>query len=298
MRLPQRLSIRSIFAFSVGALALMGTCQAQLAWDTFDSYAADSAIGGQNGGSGWNNAWGSTVTANVTDSGISYSAGGISRGGGNALEVTTAGYTALSRNVFSEAQTGGQDYYASMIFQVNNGTSTSQSPIIGTASESAFFSWGASDSDGTATTNLTLGGVNGPTTIARVGDANRAASSGILNYYTTYFLVIRYGGWDETLGRYTTATTWLNASTTEGSGTMVEETFLGTGMGSSEIIGLKARTHFIGTDDNDTYVLFDDVVFGDSWASVTGAIPEPSTYAALGGLAVLGVVILRRRLKA
>jgi hypothetical protein len=43
---------------------------------------------------------------------------------------------------------------------------------------------------------------------------------------------------------------------------------------------------------------FDEVRFGTSYSSVISVIPEPSTYAALFGGLALGLVLLRRRLKA
>ncbi|QYY36776.1 PEP-CTERM sorting domain-containing protein [Ruficoccus sp. ZRK36] len=206
------------------------------------------------------------------------------------MNLTSASTYAMVRDVFESLNTSGADYYLSMAFQIVSESSTGT-----VGSGTSYFAWGADD-DVTYVHNQTLGGTNASNVIARVGDASeyRASTAANLKYGTTYFLVVEYGGWDSGVNGYTTATSWVYADDGEGGTTIVSatKTVVSETTGSKGIIGLNLRTHFI---TEDTHLLFDDIVFGDSLASVTGAIPEPATYAVFAGLAILGISILRRK---
>ncbi len=280
MNTPHKNIIRGASAllafFTVGALPIQAGL---LAIDTFDGSALGD-INGKSGGTGWNGAWSvATVTANaavVSANEITYTFGGVTLGGGNSLKLLN-GSNPLQRDVFASADTSGQDYYVSFIFN-NTGTT--------------FAGWQAKDAN-VDITNDTIGYTNNGTVGARVGNTS-SASAAVFTDNTTHFVVIAYTGWNGS--NYLTSKIWIDPTTGgEGSNT-VSASYTGTaGKGSSGFLGLYVRTaNFDPTNSEFMYV--DDIRVGTGWTSVVPtAIPEPSTYALLAGLATIVLTVARRR---
>ncbi|QYY36775.1 PEP-CTERM sorting domain-containing protein [Ruficoccus sp. ZRK36] len=292
LRLPAALVTLGLLAPAISAHA------AALAWDTFEDYTAGSSLNTQNGGTGWTSAWESSNATQVSSTSISYNSGGIVRGGGNSMVISTSSTDALVRDTFTSGQTGS-DFYVSMIFQVNNPEMGDTDKVgAGYTDSGSFFVMGANNSSDTGISALSRGGMNGSEINSRVAGDTASTSNNTIYYSTTYFLVVKYG-WDATANAYSTVETWLNPTTSTSSGTSVLNE-AGAG-GSNNIVGIKSRVFYVGMSgsdpvyDNTTTLAFDDIVFGDSFASVTGAIPEPATYAVFAGLAILGIAVLRRR---
>ncbi len=111
--------------------------------------------------------------------------------------------------------------------------------------------------------------------------------SGTLSLNTTYFVVANFNIDDDTTSM------WFDPSSA---------TFGEVSAPSATISGLSrtARTSldrfFIRQDNatNTPFILMDEIRVGTTWASVT-PVPEPATYAAILGIVVLGLAIVRRR---
>lgn len=289
------LSLTGALCFGAFASAQAGL----IAWDDFNSYTSGTAINGLNGGHGWVGAWESTLTssnAGISSQQITYNAGGISRGGGNSFVVSQTADAAALRQIFSDKNTSGSDYFMSFIFQVR------QEGGGGGNSTDAFASWGAND--GRSQGNHTLGGVQGRRGLARVGNQSTNTANEVV-YNDTYFMVVGYSGWDGT--SYTTSTVWLynKDQTVISETTGLIATRYAEGLGSQGIVGLQLRTHYLSNSiDSNNHVprtiYFDDIRFGDNWDSVvTGAIPEASTTALIAtAIVAAGVFVLRRRNRA
>ncbi|QYY36774.1 PEP-CTERM sorting domain-containing protein [Ruficoccus sp. ZRK36] len=239
------------------------------------------------------------MSTDVTSSeSISYNYNGIVRGGGNSLVVSSQANEAVARSLAGNASTyTGADYYVSFIFQVNYGTGTGQISNSSYSEDSSFFSVGAGET-ATQAPNLALGGVIGPRPVARINGTGASGSS-VADYNTTYFMVIE-NVWSETYSAYTQTNVYLYDQTGEVAGLAVSTTNTASTQNSMEKLAM--RVFYIGGGTNggvpytnDVTLTFDDFLFADSFESATGAIPEPGTYAALAGLAVLGVALLRRK---
>lgn len=84
--------MRGLTACAVTSACLLAAGEAKavvLALETFESYTAGSVLNGQNGGSGWTGAWGSTAQATVQNASLVDPNGFVS-GGGKALQLQLA----------------------------------------------------------------------------------------------------------------------------------------------------------------------------------------------------------------
>jgi hypothetical protein len=255
-----------------------------LASDTFEDYTASSNIHGQTGGSGWSGAWavqaigsGSTGTATVSSTSITYNYDGTILGGGNSLLLSSTS-NGTQRSVFSSVNTGGDDYYVSFIFRFSGTVFAGWQALDGSADVN-------NDSIGLINTNGSVG--------ARVDNATASSGAGLVVQNTTYFAVLEYTGWTGT--NYSTVNLWINPNTGGQSGSSISATYTDTtptdGGGSAGFLGVYVRTII----DSGESVLIDDLRVGTDWSSVT-AIPEPSTYSlGLAGVVVLSTLYIRRR---
>jgi hypothetical protein len=192
----------------------------------------------------------------------------------------------------------GQSYFASFAFQV-------KSPNTGEVTGNPFASWMPRDSSidinndnqgftgSSGRAGARIGGGNPPTSGTLV---NSPLTGEKLQFNTTYFFVIEFGGWDVTEQRYTTSTVWLNPGTGDQFTTdasIKASSTAGTAVnGSDGFLGLNVRTVSLTAD---TYYLFDDLRVGTTWDSVvTQAIPEPSTTLLMGAFGA-GLIVWRLR---
>lgn len=287
MKTPLKTGIRSTATLLLaGSLGVLSAHAAPLASDSFESYTAGSNIHGQTGGTGWSGAWavqnisgGGSGSATVSATSITYTHDGVVLGGGNSL-LFGANSNGTQRNVFSSVNTGGSDYYVSMIFQYSG---------------TVFAGWQAkdtsvdiaNDSIGLVNTNGSVGG--------RVDNGTGSSAPALVAAGTTYFMVIQYTGWTESNPQYTKVNLWINPAAGDQSGSSVSATFTdptpADGGGSAGFLGLYVRTTI---DAGETF-LIDDLRVGTSWASVT-AIPEPGAASLVAaGMAALFTLAGRRR---
>lgn len=288
MNSPRFTSLCRVTALlATGTLAATSAHAALLATDTFESYAANSNIHGQTGGTGWSGAWsvqnisgGPSGTATVSATEITYTHDGVVLGGGNSLLLGSTS-NGTQRDVFSSVNTGGSDYYVSMIFQYSG---------------TVFAGWQAkdtsvdigNDSIGLVNTNGSVG--------ARVDGATGSSAAGFIAAGTTYFMVMEYTGWTGT--NYSTVNVWINPAAGAQSNSSISATFtdptLGDGGGSAGFLGLYVRT----TIDAGESFRLDDLRVGTDWTSVTSAVPEPGSAALLAAGAAACVVVMGRRRRA
>ncbi|HSI08481.1 MAG: PEP-CTERM sorting domain-containing protein [Rariglobus sp.] len=135
---------------------------------------------------------------------------------------------------------------------------------------------------------------------ARIG-SNQTGPTGAsttLPGQTTLFIVGHYSqsavGGTATVGDYDKMEMWVNPdSTTLGVGFTAINTTDASGATAISTFALSALT----ASGTGATVLWDNLLVGTTQADVLDvyAIPEPSTYAAIGGLAALGLATLRRR---
>lgn len=233
-----------------------------LAVDTFD-YDRGSLLAAQTGGHGWDTAWAS-IGATIADESISYAGDGFKKGGGPSLKIAMDGENVFSRKVSAVADRLGADYFVSFIFQIK---SLSEA---GEISGEVFTGWQCLDGKpDTKIDNIGFTGLHGQAG-ARVKSLSKLIKTP-LQYGTTYFLVIKYGGWNG--NEYTTTTVWLNPSS--GDESVVDPLIrvkASADAGSSGFLGLQVRA--LGLSPG-RYYLIDDVCVGSSWADVTTAPMTP-----------------------
>ncbi len=273
----------------MAALLSLGTLSVQaapLAYDTFEDYTAATNIHGQTGGSGWNGAWtvqaigsGSTGTATVSATEITYNYGGATLGGGQSLLLSNTS-NGTQRNVFASTNTGGSDYYVSFIFRFSG---------------TVFAGVQALDGDPDIA-NDSIGMVNATGSVgARVDSGTSSSANGLVVENTTYFMVVQYTGWTGT--NYSTVNLWINPNTGAQSGSSISATYTDPtpldGGGSAGFLGFYVRTTIDSVPAES--MLIDDLRVGTDWASVT-AIPEPGTASlSAGGVVALLALCTRRR---
>ncbi|QYY36107.1 hypothetical protein [Ruficoccus sp. ZRK36] len=293
----QRKHFISAAALTVALLGgIAPAAQADLvAIDDFDSYTSGTAIGGQNGGTGWAYSWtngSGLATVEVSSKSLTYDLEGHTLGGGNSL-MFTGGNTqnATQRAAFTSADTSGQDYYVSFLFQVvgAEGETSGQAGGNNTITMAAK----GENYDAINDNLLFVNGANSKTQARNNGDDSSVET--VLNYGQTYLAVVKYTGWNSTAGVYETTTVWLNPTTSDENTTSssITATVTTPGEGSKGFQGIGVRTYF---NDAGADVYIDDLRVGTSWDSVV-AIPESRSTSVLLGLAALSLLVfgLRRR---
>lgn len=225
-----------------------------------------------------NSAWGQ---ANANADVISIASGSLSVPGllpssGNHIAFDGGG-TDYQRT-FTPVETGSLWY--SFAFQVTDATAnTTAGYFAGFGQNATNFSttiWTQQDGAG-----FNLGVVNNTST------ANIQFVPGTLSLNTTYFVVGSFNLDDDT------ASLWFApSSATFGQVDAPAATISGlTGTARSSL-----DRFFIRQDSTSetAFMLMDEIRVGTTWASVT-PVPEPATYAAILGIVVLGLAIVRRR---
>ncbi|WP_309383077.1 PEP-CTERM sorting domain-containing protein [Cerasicoccus frondis] len=274
-------------AIIVAAASLM-TASAQanvLVYDGFD-YTPGSDMSGQNGGSGWSNGW-------------------FTSGSYTATSGSLAPSTLLSENGYVAGPSSGGT------FSREYGTS-----IVGTGDEELWFSFAmnrAEDGGGSAkkltinpfstTTNAEAGqflGIfsdnNTTDAVARIRWGTSAqidlSSTFTLDVNIDYFV---YGQVVFTEVGTTTFNLWVVESSTDISTLSPSDPATATVVSTSFSAGSQNSLDTWATSQGVEPGNFDEFRIGDTFSDVVVIVPEPSTYALLGGMLVLGLTALRRR---
>jgi hypothetical protein len=248
----------------------------------FDQNFDNLTAGGLNGQGSWT----AQSDVNVTAGGLGYNNGSIVISGGanhiqsNSISPNTA--TPLATTSFA-AQTG--DVWFSFTMKAESVTNGSR-----------FWFWASDNTDinsgftGGVSTSQTNNSIIYSETRLNTS-ATFTTSVNSLVSGNTYFFVVRLSkdGPSTNANAYDRVELWVNPSSSSlGAAAISERTDTTTTTLSQ--FGLTALA-------TATPLQWDNLLIGTTQADVLGlyAIPEPSTYAALGGLSVLGLATLRRR---
>ncbi|MEZ0215760.1 MAG: PEP-CTERM sorting domain-containing protein [Rariglobus sp.] len=228
------------------------------------------------------NLWTADAGLDVAAGGLSYNSGTLSIAGGSK-HATWSGISIQPLGSKTFASQSGEVWF-SLTINVS-------------AADTASKFWFYVSDDADLANSGVIGKINDNSnallTGYRAGSTQYPSTGTSLNIGSTLFIVGRFSqtGVSSTVGDYDKMEMWVNPdSTTLGVAFTATNA---TGSGISTGIDTFALTA-VGTGST---VLWDNLLIGTSQADVLDvyAIPEPSTYAAFGGLAALGLATLRRR---
>jgi len=278
---------------TLGALAVSPASAVLLTYEGFD-YTASANVTGQTGGSGWRNpasfSW-TTVgtTGTVAASGLSYT-------GANAAYTAFASaglagnYGANVRNNRLLAIDTGGVYDTAGLRGAGNfiGGSTVTSTLWGsflvgsTNFASTHMIFNLSGGTGSSA-SIRQGGAGGAIQITDGGSGTNFGTGSILtsalsttNPNLIVFRMVFNGASDDTMS------VWLNPTAATDTASILA-TIANLALNTVELRNVQAAN-----------LVFDEIRFGTTFADVV-PIPEPSAFAALAGLGVLGLAAVRRR---
>ncbi len=290
---------------TLGTLAAVAATTATATLLTYEDFNYTSAanITGQTGGSGWrspsNPAWNTAgTTGTVAASGLSYTGinasytafassglaanlGGVFRND-RYLALDAGGAYALAGLKGSGTHVGGTGVtgtlWGSFLVSGTAWTGGSGSQMIFNLSTAAGGTGTSIRQTGTGA-NIALTDTSGTNTIGATGSI--LASS--LSTVNPNLFVFRY---DFNSAGNDTLNVWLNPTSASDTAS-ISATATDFAIQNPEIRSVNANGGLV----------FDEIRFGTTFADVVpvSAIPEPSTYAALAGLGVLGLAATRRR---
>lgn len=253
-----------------------------IAYDSFNSYTANSTLNGDNGGTGWSGAWSSnsSVIVESPTTALSYAGGAVAvNGGANAVQIPDVNGDGIISREFSSQS--GALYFSFLYredaragtatnflqFALNNDAAINGSGAIVASEAVGEFGVRLTNLTGTQTTG------NSATPTIDVG--------------TTYFVVAKLY---KSASNYDRMSLFVNPTSLTEPGTPSATSI--TDIGISSVSFFSVRTANLAAGDQ---TLFDELRVGTSFADVV--IPEPTTWALLAtGLAT--TVILRRRRQA
>lgn len=241
--------------------------------DTLVSESFNYSVGGlvgQNGGTGWGGSWTAIdagASGGVQSGSLTY--GDLVTSGNQAYVTTTAGTSGFSRalgSTFSDATTN--TIYLSFAFNWNSGTRFLGLQLLNGGTSAIEFNKFAGQSNfgiqsGTGSTAITTG--------------------------TTNFVVVKIefnASGNDTVSLYT------NPSLTGGEPMTASST---RSFASLSFNTIRLATGYDNGSQTTAAAAFDEIRIGTTYADVVSAIPEPSSFAALAGIAALGFVAVGRR---
>lgn len=248
----------------------------------FETGYTAGALGGQSGGvndTGFTGSWNTNTDGvfTVVSGGLDYSVsgGGAIAGGANALQYTYGTVATSTAPAYATiSSVNANDIYVRLLIkQVTPSTATD-----------FIYLW-ASNTAGANHNKDNNVGVFNDGLAAKVYGVTTATSA--LSNSDTNLLVAKFSKVD---GAYRSVDFWLNPAFGD-STTPDANTTSSVGITSVSNLGFAFNNMTAAADYR-----FDSIVIGTTWADVVpAAVPEPSAYAAVAGLGVLGLVIVRRR---
>lgn len=280
-----KLSARLLISASLTLGASTATQADILAYDGFgvggDGYTDGAGISGNGNGTGWAGSWtgGSqyaTVTGSIAPSSVDSENGMVTFGDGTSSQALGRQYNA------SFSSEGLNEGWASWTVQRNGLREFRLNPFANnTNGAGQFMGIHAENFSTTLVANIRFGSA---ADIA-VGTSFEMAED------TSYFMVAQ--SILNTSGTPDTFNVWIFESSS----------YTGAALGTPTIsVSHDANNNYDSwsmTDQNPqgntANVIYDEFRIGESFADVSGVVPEPSTYALLAGAACVGVAFLRRR---
>lgn len=258
---------------------------ALVAYDGFADYA-NGALAGNNGGSGWSNAWATNNgTVNVTANGLSYSAGSITVGGNSqaASIVGASNNGSVATRQFTNI-TGSEVWFSLLVQPNGSGGDDFIQLYVGTNNN---FNNSGAVGDLSSNGNSNSWGAR---VRAGAGDSGTDVGNTALVDGTTVLLVghISTGGTSGATGIYDLLQLWVNpTSTTLGAPDASVDGSLDLAT-TTGIDWFGIRT--VNLDAGDNYI-FDEFRVGTTLESVV--VPEPGTISLT--LALAGILAFKRR---
>ncbi|WAC18729.1 PEP-CTERM sorting domain-containing protein [Luteolibacter sp. SL250] len=259
---------------------------ALVAYDGFAGYA-DGALAGNNGGTGWSNAWAtaSGATVNVAANGLSYNAGSITVGGNSQAVSILNDSNSGSVATRQFATITSSEVWFSLLVQPNGADGNDFIQLyVGTNNN---FSNSGAVGDLNSNNNNNYWGAR---IRAGAGDSGTSSSGTALSNGNTTFLVARIStdGTTGAAGTYDKIELWVNpTSTTLGTA----DAFVDGSLDLATTTGIDwfgIRTVNLDAGDN---FIFDEFRVGTTLESVV--VPEPGTISLT--LALAGALAFRRR---
>lgn len=239
---------------------------------TEDFSYANGSLYNLSGGTGFASAWSGTSTDwKVVDGSASISSAGTSgssRKLSTSLTATTTPTFYFSFTLSVDAYGAGTGYFNDYLAFVN-------------ASDSAVFSVGGSKP---ASFDYRL-----QTELKGVTGAQRLISNNIANPEGSTFSIVGKFTFNDGTGN-SVLSVWVNPTGTEDA--TAAALVYSWAVTETEITHIKL-VRWAGGTANATES-FDNIRIGSDWSSVTGPIPEPSTYAVIFGAFVMTTVVLRK----
>lgn len=252
---------------AVGMVSLSSSTQAQIFTEGFNYTPGTGIAGAINPGN--NTAWtgGNASELMIGSSQLTYS--GLATAPGTELVYSSLGSGSTSYNTYS-AVTSGSIYYS---FVIDSTTVPTANEYISALNGGTSTPGGSSDDLSTYVGAAGTGGWK--IGVRTTGGGSGAVYSGTLAANTTYFVVEEL-----TLGSNPTASLFVDPvpGAAQPSATATQSTT--TAINSVDDIGFKVQSS-TATGDFD----INNLQIGTTWASVTApsAVPEPSSFALLGG---------------
>lgn len=280
-----KMFISSLRTLSVAGLFALAAPLAQatlIVYEGFD-YGTGSISGGNgtplsvgatqlNGGTGWDGAWvgrnAETAFGNITSGSLAYS--DLETEGNR---ITVGSFRDVSRDF--DSALGEGTYYFSVLLGIGNssGDERTRFRITQDGNQNGIFEVGFGYSGSDPASLVYRTGGDTPVTAAGTGISGTNLIVGKFDLSAT--------------GVMSDITVWLNpvdlSNEVANTATVSINPSIGGGAGGVRL------TRTGGTESG----VFDEIRFGTTWDAV--AIPEPGTYALLGGIFALGLVLIRRR---
>ncbi|MGE9296069.1 MAG: PEP-CTERM sorting domain-containing protein [Puniceicoccales bacterium] len=265
-------------ALSLAATAVINA--EVIAWDTFETASA-GALNGKGGGSGWTANWTADSSTQIVSKSMSYSSGDISLSGGDQAILGGPASGSFSGSRTFSTTTEGVVYMSFLFERIGDLTG-----------DVLDFNLGDNPNNYRPSAGVDVRDVFNNSMYAANGGGIIRGSTGVSVTDSTALVVARLtNGADG----YTTLDVLINPSTTTEPASGWHNTTITLSDGETMMDSLNAfLIRNVNLDAGDGFYM-DNLTIATSYTDVVSQIPEPSTYALIGGVIALGIVMRNRR---